>query len=166
MHYLVDGYNLLFRVLKKQGPLEKSRNTLISDLNEIASLTRMHIVLVFDGAKEIRLPTTRSHFDEIELVYTRKDQSADEYIIEELEYSKKPEKYTIVSNDSELQRKCHHLKAKSLSIDDFLAVLAKKKRAKKRKEIRPEVVFRESPSELNRLLTIFEKRLEEGDEQD
>lgn len=163
MHYLVDAYNLLFRVQKKQSSLEKSRNSLISDLNEIASEFRMHIVLIFDGAHEVRLPTSRGHYDAIEIVYTSKEQSADEYILEELGYTKTPQKYTIVTNDLDLRGKSSLLRAETLSIDEFLARLAKKKRVKKRREIRPEVHFRESPSELNRLLAIFEKKLSEED---
>ncbi|MGC1879566.1 MAG: NYN domain-containing protein [Rhabdochlamydiaceae bacterium] len=153
MHYLVDAYNLLFRVLKKRGSLEKSRQSLIEELNEMTSQLNLHVTLVFDGAEE----HLRGHFDTLEIVYTRKTQTADEYISEEVFLSRSPSQLTVVTNDRELSTRCSHHLAKTMSIDEFLHLISKKKMKKKR--LGPPRTFRDSQSQIARLLIIFEKKM-------
>jgi predicted RNA-binding protein with PIN domain len=159
MHYLVDAYNLLFRTLKKGGPLEKSRQSLIEELNEIVSELNLHVSLVFDGAEEYLPLPSRRHFNAIEIVYTSKHQTADEYIAEEVVLSPSPAQFIVVTNDRELSRRCHQHRAKTLTIDEFLNFLSKKKTKKKRLNPPGHRVFRDSDPEIARLLMIFEKRM-------
>lgn len=160
MHYLIDGYNLLFRVLKKTRDLEKSRQALIEELNEAVITLNAPVTLVFDGAKGSLPPTLRRHFKAIELVYTTGGQSADSYILEEVELARNPKALTVVSNDKELQTRCHNVGTEQLSIDAFLRFLLRKKN-KKLKEPEREYSFTESKKELDRLLTLFEEKLKE-----
>ncbi len=159
MHYLVDAYNLLFRILKKRGPLEKNRKRLIEELNRPISKFNMHVTLVFDGAEEHLLLPSRGHFDAIELVYTPKCTTADEYIIDVVSHAKSPEQMTVVSNDRELARKCHAYRAHTLTIDAFLSLLSKKEAKKSRGKKTPSTPLQESSAEFARLLLIFEKRM-------
>ena len=160
MHYLVDAYNLLFRTLKKRGSLEKSRQLLIEELNEIISQLNLHVTLVFDGAEEHFPLPSRGHFDAIEIIYTSKSQTADEYIYEEITHSRTPAQCTVVTSDRELSGRCHQHRAKTMTIDEFLHFLSKKKTKKKRALKRSSArVFRDSDPEIARLLLIFEKRL-------
>lgn len=157
MHYLVDAYNLLFLSGKKQSSLEKGRQSLIQQLNEIISQINLTVTLVFDGAGErIALPT-RSHFDTIEIIYTTKGQTADEYISDEVFHAKKPSQLTIVTNDRELAARCRNFRAKTLTIDEFFQFLLKKRKTKKTTKYAHS--FRESDKEIERLLKIFEKKL-------
>jgi hypothetical protein len=160
MHYLIDGYNLLFRVLKKTRDLERSRQALIEELNEAVVALNAPVTLVFDGAKDSLPPTLRRHFKAIELVYTTSGQSADTYILEEVELARNPKALTVVSNDRELQTKCRNVGTEQLSIDAFLHFLLRKKN-KKLQEPEREYPFTESKKELDRLLTLFEERLKE-----
>lgn len=156
MQYLVDAYNLLFRSGKKKGSLEKERQSLIQQLNEVISQLHIHVTLVFDGAGErISLPT-RGHFDAIEIIYTTKGQTADEYISDEIYHAKKPSQRTIVTNDRELAARCRNFRAKTMSLDEFLQLLLKKK--KKKKPSKTLHSFRDSNPEIERLLKIFEKK--------
>lgn len=159
MHYLVDAYNLLFRTLKKRGSLEKTRQTLIEELNEMVTEFNLHVTLVFDGAEEHLPLPTRGHYDAIELVYTPKNQTADEYIYEEVSLSRTPAQITVVTSDRELSGRCHQHRAKTLTIDEFLQLLSKKKFKKKRLSISHDRPFRDSDPEIARLLQIFEKKL-------
>src|SRR5712675_54567 len=131
MHYLVDAYNLLFRTLKKRGSLEKIRQTLIEELNEVISELKLHVSLIFDGAEEHLPLPTRGHYDAIEIVYTSKNQTADEYIYDEVSLSRSPAKLTVVTNDRELSSRCHQHRAKTMATDEFLHLLSKKKLKKK-----------------------------------
>jgi predicted RNA-binding protein with PIN domain len=159
MHYLIDAYNLLFRSLKKRGPLQKTRQHLIEEINEEVSQLKLSVTLVFDGADDSLPHPTRGHFDAVEIVYTSKKQTADEYIFEEASYSRTPAQITVVTNDRELAAKCRLLNTKILTIDQFLAFLMKKKAKKKKQSVSRDRVFRDSDPELARLLILFEKKL-------
>jgi predicted RNA-binding protein with PIN domain len=162
MHYLVDAYNLLFRSLKKRGPLENTRQKLISELNEVVSQLNMQVTLVFDGADEHLPHSTRGHFDALQIVYTPKSKTADEYISEEVAISKAPASITVVTNDRELAHRCKAYRAKIQTIDQFLAFLMKKKAKKKKLSSNSAKAFRDSDPEIARLLTIFEKKVLEN----
>lgn len=159
MHYLVDAYNLLFRTLKKRISLEKGRQFLIEELNEMISHLNLHVTLVFDGAEENLPMPKRGHFDAVEIVYTSKKQTADEYISEEVSLSQNPFQLTVVTNDRELSKRCRDYRAKILTIEEFLHFLFKKKKSKKSKMARDDHAFRDSEKEITRLLLIFEKRM-------
>lgn len=159
MHYLVDAYNLLFRTLKKRGPLEKSRQLLIEELNDAIKRVNLNVTLVFDGSQEHLRQPTRGHFDAIEVVYTSKGQSADEYISDEVMLAKNPSQLTVVTNDRELAGRCKQSRAKILSIDEFIAFLLKKKIKKKKQSANPDKAFRDSDPEIARLMLIFERKL-------
>lgn len=157
MHYLVDAYNLLFRTSKKSGSLEKSRNKMIEEINEAISHSKLHVTLVFDGAEQHLPYPSRGHFDAIELIYTSKSMSADEYISEEVINSRNPTQITVVTNDRELSIRCRNHRAKTQSIDAFIAFLTKKKAKTKKALSTP--TFKDSNFEFARLLMIFEKKM-------
>lgn len=157
MHYLIDAYNLLFRASKKTGSLEKSRQKMIEELNEAISNTKLHVTLVFDGAEQHLPYSSRGHFDALELVYTPKSMSADEYISEEVINSSSPSQITVVTNDRELSIRCRNHRAKTQTIDAFIAFLTKKKTKAKTALSTP--IFKESKFEFTRLLLIFEKKM-------
>ncbi len=159
MHYLVDAYNLLFRTLKKRSSLEKSRQSLIEELNTAVAELNLHVTLVFDGAEEHLPLPTRGHYDATEIVYTSKAQTADEYIYEEVTLSQSPAQLTVVTNDRELSGRCHQHRAQTMTIDEFLHFLSKKKIKKKRLKTSHERTFGDSDPEITRLLLIFEKRM-------
>ncbi len=156
MHYLVDAYNLLFRVQKKVTSLEKNRRALISYLNEAAEQLHLNLTLVFDGSKETLSYPLRAHFDAVALVYA--PQSADTYILQEVEESRHPAKITVVSSDRELTRRCSLYGAEVQTIEAFLQRLIRKE--KQRATPRP---MQESSAQFARLLALFEQRLSEQD---
>lgn len=161
MHYLIDAYNLLFRSLKKSGNLESNRQKMIEELNQAAIDSNLTLTLVFDGA-ETHLPySSRGHFDAIELVYTPKTTTADEYISEEVIHSRSPAQITVVTNDRELAIRCRSHRAQTLTIDAFIAFIAKKKAKMRKKARAPDRAFKSSNVELSRLLIIFEKKMME-----
>jgi uncharacterized protein len=159
MHYLIDGYNLLFRLPKTKGSLENKRLLLIEELNDAISKLHLQATVVFDASDE-RSFSTRSHYDAIEIVYTTKKISADAYILNHVEESRKPGGLCVVSSDSELIRKSKALGSKTMQLKEFLAMIQKKQVKLKRKS-RPAAFFecKDSSKEIARLLMIFEKKL-------
>ncbi len=156
-HYLVDAYNFLFLAMGKRGTLENRRQRLIDELNEAVSKHHLYVTLVFDGSEE----HLRGHYDALEIVYTRQAQTADEYILNEVMHAKHPSQITVVSNDRELTGRSRQHRAKTLTISQFIAYLAKKKMKQKKRKIS---TFRESDPEMARLLAIFEKKFIEKSE--
>jgi predicted RNA-binding protein with PIN domain len=147
-HYYIDAYNLLFKLAIKASSLQKRREALLAILKPFAA---MNLTLVFDGA-EI---SERSHFGDLEVIYTH-GESADEYIIKEIENAVKPSKHTVVTSDRPLAKTVKNLGANILSVPEFLLLISKKE-----KKTRVQKTFTESPYEIKRLLAIFEKKLNE-----
>jgi len=161
--YLIDGYNFLFRIAKSRAEFKSKRVQFIDSLNDIVSALNLNAIVVFDSADpSARLPT-RGHFDSLEIIYTTKELSADDYILEKVHASKHPERITVVTSDRDLSASCKALKAQTLTIEDFLSFLFKKKESRRKKAAtksgRPRMM-RDSDREITRLLQIFEKRFE------
>lgn len=157
MHYLVDGYNLLF-FLKKSDPFQKNRDFLIDSLNELAKNQRSAITLVFDGDYEWGDQSGLAYFSHLLVAFSPKNQTADEYILEKISYSSTPSLYTVVSEDQGLLRSAKSLSARTKSIESFLHWL--KKCNKTSDEEKPQ---KENEIHLERLRKIFEKRLQDPD---
>jgi predicted RNA-binding protein with PIN domain len=159
MHYLIDAYNLLFRFSKSGGTLKKKRQQMIEEINDVVAHLPFRITLVFDGSAEHFSHSTREHFDAVELVYTPKSTSADDYISTEVIGSPSPMQITVVTNDRDLAMRCRNHRANTLTIHAFLHLLTKKKAQKKRRFARPPRAFTSSSSEFTRLLLLFEKKM-------
>ncbi|WP_099223723.1 NYN domain-containing protein [Listeria costaricensis] len=81
--FLVDGYNVigawpeLSRL--KDYDLEAARNTLVEWMAEYQSYTGYRVVVVFD-AQYVRSSQRKMIQHKVEVVYTKEDETADEYI--------------------------------------------------------------------------------------
>ena len=161
-HYFIDGYNLLFRVHGKPRSLQQKRNELIHLINQEATLFNLNITLVFDGAHMDATDLVRGHFNAIEIVYTRQKQTADEYILDELHHKTNPAIEVVITSDNQLASACKSMGAKTESIESFLSFLSNKhkKAQKKRIEQSLQKAFEDSKSNIERLLKIFESRME------
>lgn len=162
--YWIDGYNLLF-YLDEAEHLEKKRDILLKQLNELVSKANIDAIVVFDGSKEF----TKTQFHNLEVIYTPPGQTADDYIVEDIEAKRKKGGHLfVVSNDKHLGVSARLLKAKVLKLPQFFNLLIKK--ANKPKGVVPpstssnaKVDIRDR--EIDRLVKIFEERLklyEEG----
>lgn len=120
MHYYIDGYNLLFRLMHNaHDDLQTHREAIILDINKKAALLKLDISIVFDSTFQIG-DRTRSHYDALEILYTAHGETADDYIIDELKQSTQPQKETVVTSDKKLAWRARTLSAHTESINDFL----------------------------------------------
>ena len=81
---IVDGYNIIFAweelaALAKED-LDAARRRLCDMLASYAGFKKCYLVLVFDGYKVKGNPGDKQQFHNIQLVYTRENQTADAYI--------------------------------------------------------------------------------------
>jgi predicted RNA-binding protein with PIN domain len=122
MHYFIDGYNMLFRLVGAKDDLQKQREAIIHDLNKKISLVKLDISLIFDSTYQIG-ERERSHFHELEIAFTAEGETADEYILDEIKNSSHPQQEIVVTSDKGLARKARLLSAQVESIEDFMVHL-------------------------------------------
>lgn len=158
MIYLIDGYNLLFRVFHSEKKFETQRDLVIEFLQEKASFLNLNIYLIFDGYKKDQDLSGRAYYDHLKVIYTPKGQTADDYILEQIFLSKTPSKIIVISSDKALIQKSKQMQAQAKSIDTFLDWLYKKENKMKKTHITEEE-FIDTKKNIQRLLKIFEEKM-------
>lgn len=155
MYYYVDGYNLIFNAIQSEGKLQDLRQKTIHFLKKAFANHKLKGALVFDGAHRRDEESGLSYPSPLTVAYAPKGQSADDYIIERIELAKNPKQITVITNDRGLIRHARALGAKTESTHTFLTKLHRPKKSKSTQEMK------DSPENIERLLKIFEKKLEE-----
>lgn len=157
MHYFVDGYNFLFFLYEEVDPLRKKREEVIATLQETLNLLNLNITIVFDShhSKNNFFPSRSTHAN-LEIIYTVSKQTADQYILESLEYKKNNSQETVVTSDKFLSRQAIALGAKVMPIAAFVKWVTKKHERKLSQEVKQS---EECSAEFQRLLEAFEKKL-------
>lgn len=131
MHYYIDGYNLLFRLVPAAVDLRKERERIIRDLNKKVLLLNLDISIVFDSTFQ-EGERTRSHYQGLEILFTAEGETADDYIIDEIKNSPKPHLETVVTSDKKLASIVRRDAAHTESIETFLLWLNKAYQNKKK----------------------------------
>lgn len=157
MHYYIDGYNWLFRIPKSRKSFEEKRREFIKSIHKLVEGRTCLVTIVFDSSDPSRDISSKGNYDFLEIVFTPKKQTADEYIESAVENAFRPRQITVVTLDRELQQKCLLRGANVATMEEFFDFFAKNKRSRKQTE--PKIVVEESKYNIARLLTIFEKRL-------
>ena len=128
--YLVDGYNLLFQTafLSQNKSFEQARYALIRELDTLAEMQHASITVVFDAGFQTE-ELKRGHFGALEIIFTSRGQTADEFIVEYISHVHK--RLTVVTSDKRLAKR---LIAPHVTIEpvlDFIQRLRKKSRKKR-----------------------------------
>ena len=81
---IVDGYNMIFawEVLSQTArtDLDAARRQLLDRLSSYTGYTKCRTVVVFDGYKVAGNPGEKGHFHNLQVAYTKENQTADAYI--------------------------------------------------------------------------------------
>ena len=158
MNYVIDGYNLFFRLQTEVNPLKKKRENFIEALNEALESLHLHATLIFDSHQShASIFPTKRNLKALEIVFSPEGLSADEYILERLTTERRASDQIIVTSDRELAGRAKHLGAKTKTIEAFFEMLLKRE-AKKTPE-KEEKLETESSHNFERLLKAFEKKL-------
>lgn len=100
---LVDGYNVIGaweESQQKNWPIDESRDRLAAMLEEYAALHKQYVILVFDGYKSDRLSTSYEKRRHMEIVFTKKEETADSYIEKAVYNSPKYCKVYVATSDA------------------------------------------------------------------
>lgn len=161
MLYYLDGYNLLFYFAHSKKSLKTQRDSLIGHLHKQFEKLSLSGVLVFDGTNRNDEESGLSYKSPLTIAYASKGQSADAYIVEQIEFAANPKLITVVTDDQGLTRHARSHGAKAQSNSAFLSFL-KRKSDKSKLKTKPEVT--ETPQNIRRLIQIFEERMETQDD--
>lgn len=137
MHYYIDGYNLLFRVLSANDMnLKDDRQNLIEELNEKANALDLEFTIIFDSQYQSG-ESTRTHYDRLEILYTSQGETADEAILSEVRAELSPKNVTVITSDKKLAWFARRSSAKTESVESFFDWLNRRFKNRSREKNRP-----------------------------
>lgn len=118
---IIDGYNLLFAQKGEIFDLETSRNGLITLLEKYNSKKGGTIKIVFDVKTDLPIydKKIKAMKGKIEVIFSRKGISADDYIIELVKDTDNRKAIRVVSSDKKVIGTIKKLEAQSISSEDF-----------------------------------------------
>lgn len=117
MRYVVDGYNLLFRLLSPDDKIDYYRESLIKILIRLSEEKKLRLTLVFD-AHHRKEGGYRTHKGTVEIVYTDQGQTADAYILEHLQ-----SETIVVTSDNHLARHVKNSGYQTISNEKFIKLI-------------------------------------------
>lgn len=81
-HLLIDGYNIIKRNAFDTADIEGARRRLIDELSRYGRERQIRITVVFDAAGGSSTSRQREGHRGVEVVYTRRGETADDVIVE------------------------------------------------------------------------------------
>lgn len=163
MHYYIDGYNLLFQIAERTKTFTENRLLIIEHLAEFFNAHHLKGSLVFDSRFDLSGHFPSIHdLGSLEIIYSPKGLSADDYLVEILSICKCPKSITVITSDRYLSQRVQDFGCSLMNIEKFLKWTLKKKKQKDRKASYKKNI-QDSDNEFKRLLNIFEKKLEDLD---
>jgi predicted RNA-binding protein with PIN domain len=138
MHYLIDGYNLLYAmgVLHgRTGPtgLRKARLGLLGLLKSSYADQPASVTVVFDAAQAPAGAAEVVQEDGIEIRFAVHEREADDLIEALIRRDAAPRQLTVVSDDHRIQQAARRRGCLVLGCGDFLDELAKRRRSRHHK---------------------------------
>lgn len=162
MLYIIDGYNLLFRLKAKKQTLRDARDFLINELGRLIKEFNLKAMIVFDSSLDMaHLFPSKSEKPPLEIIFAPYGTTADDYILELISYKAKKIPITLVTSDSGLTLLSRPYRVKSLTIDDLFLRFSEKAHHKALKE---ELIYKEHLDK--KFSSLFDYFLEEFEKRD
>lgn len=124
MHYIIDGYNLLFRTTRarESEDLKAERQQIIQELSNKLKIARLDASLIFDAHLKEGLGQ-QFFVKDLSVYFTDKGETADDYILEVVRQSPNPAIQTVVTSDTHLAWRVRRRGAHSLPVEEFRKTL-------------------------------------------
>lgn len=120
MKIIIDGYNLLPRMIIKGASLEEKRSNMIEQLKEFLSVNKAEITVVFDGTRQESLHRGAEKRGPIKLIYSARGETADEVIVELIrDRTGKAREHMVVTSDNRVIKAISELSARHMKSEDF-----------------------------------------------
>lgn len=106
--FILDGYNVIYRIPELTAKLEESLAAARSALAMYAadwkrSRVNAEVIMVFDGRDSDFIDCSRTKIGGIDCVFTRTREAADDRIIRMVQNSKEPSRITVISDDNQVR---------------------------------------------------------------
>lgn len=122
-HYIIDGYNVIYRVEKFRSALssglEQARNDLVSLIRNYRSGKKVKVTVVFDGDEIGYVERSPQPARWLQVIYSKFPEKADPVIKRLIQKSQNKRAVVLVSADNALVQFARQLKAQVLSPDEF-----------------------------------------------
>lgn len=115
----------MFRLLQIGEDLTAQRNQLIEDLSKKIRFLELDVTIVFDAQYQYG-ESTRSFFENVEILFTSQGETADEFIVEEIKEESNPHQVTVVTSDKKLAWFARRCSARTESVEEFVSWLNKR----------------------------------------
>jgi len=119
---IVDGYNFIFnsyfKIRFKSDELQKLREETINFLSKYYNVKRNKVVVVFDGYNTGELSESKYNCQNIEIIYSKKDEKADDVIVRLAKSI--TGNLLIVTNDNDIRRRASSASCSCLDVDEFI----------------------------------------------
>jgi predicted RNA-binding protein with PIN domain len=119
---IVDGYNFIFnsyfKVRFKSDELQKLREKTINFLSKYYNVKRNKVVVVFDGYNTDEPFESKYNRQNIEIIYSKKDEKADDVIVRLAKSI--TGSLIIVTNDNDIRRRASGSSCSCLDVDEFI----------------------------------------------
>ncbi len=108
VYLIVDGYNIINNWSnlrsKLETDLDSARAELIDELCEYARMTDERVIVVFDAHQVKGSVRSEEKYNGIEVVYTKENETADQYIERRLDLIGRRETVRVATSDAMIQR--------------------------------------------------------------
>ena len=133
MEYLfVDGYNIINAwsdIFDKNSPLEDNRKALCDILSDYQGYTGFRIVVVFDAHLVPEGIGSLMQYDKIKVVFTKSNQTADNFIERYVTEARYNNIITVVTNDYMEQKTVLHKGALRMTASELQREIIKKRQS-------------------------------------
>ena len=103
-YLIVDGYNMIFQweefKLLAADSIDAARTALLDLLSNYQGFTGQKVSVVFDAYRTERTPESKSSWQNVEVVFTKKGETADAYIEREVHEKADRYKITVATSDN------------------------------------------------------------------
>ena len=144
MHYYIDGYNLMFRVLRAGDNLQQQRESIIKDLSQKIQSVGLNATLVFDAQYQSS-ESVRSHIKDLEIYFTDHGESADDFILKQIRLDKYPQHHIVVTSDKKLAWLARIKGSQTESVEDFFKQLNNRYKNKLQRKKLPSLQEKDPP---------------------
>ncbi len=152
MRYIIDGNNLMGKLLKRVENKDESRKKVIDFILKRFKNPKKKVLIVFDGHEESFL-REGLNFGGIKVTFANSVE-ADDKIIHILRKSKNVNEEIVITSDLELQKRVKYFGAKTKTVEEFLSEFNQKEK----KETLPEAKLSPKNVDINFWMDFFKKR--------
>lgn len=122
MRFLIDGHNLIghYPGMRLDDPDDEQK--LLERLHVFAQRRRHQIAVVFDPGLYY-VPRQVSPYADVQVIWCRPGNSADEEIVRRLSKASRPRDITVVTSDASLAQKARRTGANVVSAEQFVRMM-------------------------------------------